>query len=206
MKLAATDPRGGRDRGLARLRLSSIEVNHVNDELVAALRETPRSRRTSTFRSSPATTGSCRRWRAATPAPICAGSSRSRDFNLTADVIVGFPAEDDAAFAAHARDRRAARADEGARLSVLAAAGHEDRRDDTVPPEVKRERGARLRAASARRACARWREKLGARTSCWSTGRPWLRRRLLAVARRRQVGELVPVRGAAVTQEGILAA
>src|SRR5207248_7431034 len=27
--------------GLARLRLSSIEVNHVNDELVAALRETP---------------------------------------------------------------------------------------------------------------------------------------------------------------------
>src|SRR4029453_92518 len=32
---------GGQTPGLARLRLSSIEVNHVNDELVAALRETP---------------------------------------------------------------------------------------------------------------------------------------------------------------------
>jgi threonylcarbamoyladenosine tRNA methylthiotransferase MtaB len=31
----------GATPGLARLRLSSIEVNHVNDELVAALRETP---------------------------------------------------------------------------------------------------------------------------------------------------------------------
>src|ERR687886_1132417 len=30
----------GRVAGLARLRLSSIEVNHVNDELVAALRDT----------------------------------------------------------------------------------------------------------------------------------------------------------------------
>ena len=31
----------GATPGLARLRLSSIEVNHVDDELVAALRETP---------------------------------------------------------------------------------------------------------------------------------------------------------------------
>ena len=31
----------GRTPGLARLRLSSIEVNHLSDELVAAMRETP---------------------------------------------------------------------------------------------------------------------------------------------------------------------
>ena len=31
----------GETPGLARLRLSSIEINHVDDELVAALRETP---------------------------------------------------------------------------------------------------------------------------------------------------------------------
>ena len=47
--------------GLDRLRLSSIEINHVSDALVAALRETPTPRATSTFRSSPATTACCAR-------------------------------------------------------------------------------------------------------------------------------------------------
>ena len=42
LRPAAPRPRGRRDRrGSTRLRLSSIEVNHVDDELVAALRETP---------------------------------------------------------------------------------------------------------------------------------------------------------------------
>src|SRR5919199_108502 len=35
----------GRTPGLARLRLSSIEVNHLNDDLLAALRETPAASR-----------------------------------------------------------------------------------------------------------------------------------------------------------------
>ena len=48
----------GAIEGVERLRLSSIEVNHVDDELVAALRETPVSGRICTFRSSPATTAS----------------------------------------------------------------------------------------------------------------------------------------------------
>ena len=38
---AAARPRGGATPGLDRLRLSSIEINHVDAKLVAALRETP---------------------------------------------------------------------------------------------------------------------------------------------------------------------
>ena len=72
---------------------------------------------------------------------------------------------------------------------------------------MKKERSARLRARSHEPACAHWREKLGARTSSWSTAlaagygddySPWLVEA--------QVGELVRVRAAAVTEEGILAA
>ena len=47
--------------GLERLRLSSIEVNHLSPELVAALRERRRRRGTSTSRSSRATTAFCAR-------------------------------------------------------------------------------------------------------------------------------------------------
>ena len=104
-------PAAARARGRARRRDSSgsasrsIEINHVDDELVAALRETPdRAAATCTSRSSPATTACCARWAAATRSRrTCAGSSRSQDeFNLTSDVIVGFPAEDERAFAQHA--------------------------------------------------------------------------------------------------------
>src|SRR5436309_11603744 len=82
--------------GLARLRLSSIEVNHVGAELVAALRETPTVGR---HLHVPLQSGDDRvlaamgrRYSAATYlrrlAPLA-------DFNLTTDVIVGFPDEDE---------------------------------------------------------------------------------------------------------------
>ena len=118
------------------------------------------------------------------------------------------PGEDERAFAQHARasvERRGI--DEGARLPVLAAARDATAGDDTVPPHVKKERSARLRALSHEACLRRWRAKLGARTSCSSTGpgrgygddySPWLVDA--------PVGELVRVRGAAVTEEGILAA
>ena len=69
----------GATPGLERLRLSSIEINHVNDALVAALRETP------TVEPAPARPAAVRRRRraardaaAATPSTrTCAGSSRS---------------------------------------------------------------------------------------------------------------------------------
>ena len=91
----------GATPGLERLRLSSIEINHVNDALVAALRETPT---VSKHLHVPLQSGDDgvlramrRRYTVATYlrrlAPLAG------EFNLTSDVIVGFPAEDDAAFA-----------------------------------------------------------------------------------------------------------
>jgi threonylcarbamoyladenosine tRNA methylthiotransferase MtaB len=78
---------------------------------------------------------------------------------------------------------------------------------DTVPAAVKRERGERLRAASRRASLARWRGKLGREDVVLvdRPGRgygddysPWLVDA--------PVGELVRVRGRAVTEDGILAA
>ena len=107
------------------------------DELVAALRETP-----TVSRAPPRAAPVGRRRRAARDgAPLhasrrtCARLEPLGDFNLTTDVIVGFPAEDEAAFARTLDDRRARAAHEGARLPVLAAARARRRpRDDTVPP------------------------------------------------------------------------
>ena len=78
---------------------------------------------------------------------------------------------------------------------------------DSVPKQVKKERSARLRALSHEACLRRWREKIGADDVVLvdRPGRgygddysPWLVRG--------EVGELVRVRGQAVTEEGILAA
>ena len=59
MRLAGLIRAAGAIDGVERLRLSSIEINHVDDELVAALRETPVGRAApARSRSSPATTAS----------------------------------------------------------------------------------------------------------------------------------------------------
>src|SRR5204863_1744286 len=91
----------GATPGLARLRLSSIEINHVDEKLVSALRETPTVSR---HLHVPLQSGDdgvlramARRYTAATYlrrlAPL------QGELNLTTDVIVGFPAEDERAFA-----------------------------------------------------------------------------------------------------------
>jgi threonylcarbamoyladenosine tRNA methylthiotransferase MtaB len=194
--------------GLARLRLSSIEVNHVNAELVAALRETPNVARHLHVPLQSGDDGVLRtmgrRYSAATflrrLAPLT-------DFNLTTDVIVGFPGEDERAF--------------GRTLAVVAEAGitkvhvfpYSPRPGtataavDPVPRAVKRERSERLREQSRLASLERWRSKLG-RDDLVLVDRPgrgygddyspWLLRG--------EVGELVAVRGRAVTEEGILAA
>jgi threonylcarbamoyladenosine tRNA methylthiotransferase MtaB len=195
--------------GLARLRLSSIEVNHVNDELVAALRETPTVGR---HLHVPLQSGDdgvlramARRYTARTY--LARVAPLRDDFNLTSDVIVGFPNEDERAF----RNTLDVVAEAGVtKVHVFpysprpgtATAGH-----DPVPPRVKKERSARLRETSLAASLARWRTKVGAEDTVLvdRPGRgygddysPWL----LGAP----VGELVRVRGASVSEEGILAA
>jgi threonylcarbamoyladenosine tRNA methylthiotransferase MtaB len=147
-----------------------------------------------------------RRYTAATYLRRLAGLD---DFNLTADVIVGFPGEDEAAFE-HTVDvvGRAGLT----KLHVFPYSprpGTETAAKDTVPPQVKKARSARLRALSDEACQARWRTKVG-RDDLVLVDRPgrgygddyspWL------VDSAAPVGRLVPVRGRAVTEEGILAA
>ena len=198
----------GRVDGLARLRLSSIEVNHVTDELVRALRETPAL---SPHLHVPLQSGDDATLRAMRRRYDVRTFLRRleplADFNLTTDVIVGFPGEDEPAF------RRTVAALEAARMSKVHVFPYSPRpgtataAEDTVPPQAKRERSARLRAWSHEACLARWRAKLGSDDVVLvdRPGRgygddysPWLVRGA--------VGDLVPVRAAAVTEEGILAA
>jgi threonylcarbamoyladenosine tRNA methylthiotransferase MtaB len=198
----------GAIEGVERLRLSSIEINHVTDDLIAALRETPT---VGPHLHVPLQSGDDQVLRAMrrryTVDRYLSTVGRLTDFNLTADVIVGFPAEDEAAFERTVETVRAARLTKlhvfpySPRPGTLTAA------DDPVPPAVKKERSARLRALSDRACRARWAEKIGGEDVVLvdRPGRgysadytPWL---LDA-----PVGELVRVRGRAVTDEGVLAA
>jgi threonylcarbamoyladenosine tRNA methylthiotransferase MtaB len=129
------------------------------------------------------------------------------DFNLTTDVIVGFPGEDDAAF-----ERT---------LDVVADAGitkvhvfpysprpgTKTAAEDSVPQAVKKDRGARLRAVSDEACRGRWRDKLGQEDTVLvdRPGRgygddysPWL------VPATTPVGAFVRVRARDVTDEGIV--
>jgi threonylcarbamoyladenosine tRNA methylthiotransferase MtaB len=199
----------GATPGLARLRLSSIEVNHVGPELIAALRETPTVSR---HLHVPLQSGDdgvlrdmARRYAAAT---FLRRLEPLRDeFNLTTDVIVGFPTETDSAFehtllvVAKAGITKLHVFPYSPRPGTATAAR------DPVPPAVKKERSKRLRAASDAACLNRWHRKVG-RDDVVLVDRPgrgygddyspWLVDA--------EVGELVRVRGASVTEEGIRAA
>jgi threonylcarbamoyladenosine tRNA methylthiotransferase MtaB len=194
--------------GLARLRLSSIEINHVNRELEAALRETAAVARHLHVPLQSGDDGVLRAMgRRYASAAYLRRLEPFGDFNLTTDVIVGFPGEDEAAF------HRTLAVVEAAGITKVHVFPYSPRPGtataaaDTVPTEVKRERGARLREASRVASLARWREKLGREDVVLvdRPGRgygddysPWL------VDGR--VGDLIRVRGAEVTEEGIRAA
>jgi threonylcarbamoyladenosine tRNA methylthiotransferase MtaB len=198
----------GATPGLARLRLSSIEINHVDDALVDALRETPVVARHLHVPLQSGDDGVLRamRRRYSTATYLRRLEPLAREFNLTADVIVGFPAEDDAAF------ERTLRTVEQAGLSHVHVFPYSPRpgtataADDAVPPAVKRERSTRLRALSADLQRRRWREKLGSHDTVLvdRPGRgygddytPYLVEA--------PIGELVRVRAAAIEPEGIRA-
>jgi threonylcarbamoyladenosine tRNA methylthiotransferase MtaB len=198
----------GATPGLARLRLSSIEVNHLNEELLTALRETPTVSR---HLHVPLQSGDdgvlramARRYDSRT---YLRRVALAGDFNLTTDVIVGFPAEDEGAFANTLRVVEEAGATKVHVFPYSPRPGTATAAADTVPKPVKKERSARLRALSQEACLRRWREKVGAEDVVLvdRPGRgygddysPWLVDA--------PVGELVRVRGRTVTEEGILAA
>ena len=194
--------------GLQRLRLSSIEINHVDGELVRALRETPNVSR---HLHVPLQSGDDRVLRAMARRYSVATFLRRlaplEDFNLTSDVIVGFPAEDERAFANTLRVARDAGLTKLHVFPYSPRPGTATERDDPVPSAVKRDRGARLRALSDEACRAHWQTKMGSHDVVLvdRPGRgygddysPWLVDA--------PVGELVRVRGGEVTEEGIRAA
>ncbi len=194
--------------GLARLRLSSVEVNHVTEGLIRAMRETET---VSPHLHVPLQSGDDtvlramgRRYSVAT---YLRRLEHAEGFNLTTDVIVGFPGEDE-----HAFDRTLATVERAGITKVHVfpyspRPGTATAAEDTVPATIKRERSARLRALSREACLRRWRGKIGREDVVLidRPGRgfsndysPWI------VEGR--IGELVEVRGKAVTEEGILAA
>ena len=158
--------------GLARLRLSSIEVNHVDRDLVSALRETPAVSR---HLHIPLQSGDDRVLRAMARRYSSATFLRKvealSDFNLTTDVIVGFPTETDEAFERTLAVVGAAGFTKVHVFPYSSRPGTVTAAHDPVPAEVKRERSARLRAASETACLERWRSKLGAEDVVSSTVR-----------------------------------
>jgi threonylcarbamoyladenosine tRNA methylthiotransferase MtaB len=204
-------PRLVREAGalVERLRLSSIEINHVSEELVRALRETPTVAKHLHVPLQSGDDGVLRamgrRYTVATYlrrlAPL------REEFNLTSDVIVGFPAEDERAFEHTVETARTAGLTKIHVFPYSPRPGTRTADEDAVAPQVKRERGARLRAVSHEACVRRWRTKVGADDVVLvdRPGRgygddytPWLVPG--------EVGTFVRVRGRAVSEEGVLAA
>ncbi len=193
--------------GVERLRLSSIEVNHVDDALVRALVETPT---VSPHLHVPLQSGDDGVLRAMGRRYTAAQFERRlaplAGLNLTTDVIVGFPAERDAAF-----ERTLALVERLGMTKVHVfpyspRPGTRTAEEDAVSPEVKRERGARLRALSDELCRRRWAARVGTtdRVLVDRPGRgyaddytPWLVEG--------QVGTFVAARAVGVGDEGVLA-
>jgi threonylcarbamoyladenosine tRNA methylthiotransferase MtaB len=195
----------GETPGLARLRLSSLEINHLNADLLAAMRATPT---VSPHLHVPLQSGDDgvlramgRRYTVATFLRRVAGAD---GFNLTTDVIVGFPAEDEPAFENTLRAIEAAGITKVHVFPYSPRPGTRTAADDPVPADVKKERSARLRALSAESCRQRWLTKVGSEDVVLvdRPGRgygddysPWLVDG--------PVGSFVRARGRAVSAEGI---
>jgi len=207
MTLAGLIRAAGAIDGLERLRLSSIEVNHVTPDLIAAMRETPVVSR---HLHVPLQSGDDEVLRAM-GRRYTIGQYRSRiepleDFNLTTDVIVGFPTEDERAFA---NTMAAVEAIGITKVHVFPYSPRPGTRtagDDPVPRHVKRDRSARLRAASDAACRARWSNRVGSRDVVLvdrpglgyaDDYTPWLVDA--------PVGEVVRARAVGVAEEGVRA-
>jgi threonylcarbamoyladenosine tRNA methylthiotransferase MtaB len=194
--------------GLERLRLSSLEVNHLTAELVAAMREHDNVAKHLHVPLQSGDDGILRAMRRRYDVSTYLRRVRlAEGFNLTTDVIVGFPGETETAFRHTLEVVDRAGITSAHVFPYSPRPGTTTAADDDVPKKVKKERGARLREASRVASLAHWRQKLGqdddvlvdrpgrgygADYSPWLVDAP--------------VGSLVRVRGAEITAEGIRAA
>ena len=189
------------------MRLSSIEINHVTGELIAALRETAT---VSPHLHVPLQSGDDGVLRAMGRrygvADYLARLEPLSDLNLTTDVIVGFPGEGEDEFGRTLEVVERAGMTKVHVFPYSPRPGTRTAAADTVPPEVKRERSARLRALSDELCRRRWSAKLGSvdRVLVDRPGRgygddytPWLVDA--------PVGEIVAARATGLSEEGILA-
>ncbi len=194
--------------GVRRLRLSSIEVNHLTDGLLDAMRESPV---VSPHLHVPLQSGDDNVLRAMgrkySVAQYLARVARASGFNLTTDVIVGFPTEDEAAFARTLAAVEQAGITKVHTFPYSPRPGTQTAQHDPVSTLSKRDRSARLREVSRRALLRRWREKLGQEETVLvdrpnrgysDDYTPWI------VSA--PVGEFLRVRGGAVTEEGVVAA
>ncbi len=205
--LAALVRAAGAIEGVERLRLSSIEVNHVDAALVAALRETST---VAPHLHVPLQSGDDRvlrdMGRRYGLAQVLAKLEPLEDFNLTTDVIVGFPTEDEIAFANTLDAVERAGFTKVHVFPYSPRPGTQTAGDDPVPVAVKKDRSARLRAASDRACRARWQRRVGTEDVVLvdRPGRgyaddytPWLVDA--------PVGSFARARGTGVTDEGVVA-
>jgi threonylcarbamoyladenosine tRNA methylthiotransferase MtaB len=196
----------GATPGLGRLRLSSIEVNHLSERLLAAMRETATI---SPHLHVPLQSGDDgvlkamrRRYDVAT---YLRRVGRAEGFNLTTDVIVGYPTENEAAFGRTLETVEAAGITKVHVFPYSPRPGTRTAQDDPVPPAEKKDRSARLRAASDSACRRRWEDKVGSADSVLvdRPGRgygddysPWLVDA--------PVGALVRATATGVTPEGVV--
>ena len=150
--------------GVERLRLSSIEVDHLSPPVLAALAETPVVLPHLHVPMQSGDDAVLRSMRRRAPAAryaerITAARGAIPGLNVTADVIVGFPGEDDAAFAGTLDLVRETGLTRVHIFPYSPRPGTPTGADDPVPAEVKRERADELRAV------------VGAQGRAWRSGR-----------------------------------
>ncbi|MDX6547113.1 MAG: threonylcarbamoyladenosine tRNA methylthiotransferase MtaB [Gaiellales bacterium] len=154
--------------GVRRVRLSSIEVNHLSDRLLHALGSTPGVARHLHVPMQSGSDGVLRAMRRRYTADgFIAKMGRARQLvpgvNLTSDVIVGHPSEDEAAFAETLAAVRRIGFTKVHTFPYSPRPGTADAGDDLVPAAVKRDRSRRLRMLSDAQGARHRAAKIGRR-------------------------------------------
>ncbi len=152
--------------GVRRLRLSSVEVDHLDPALVSALAET---RAVLPHLHVPMQSGddgvlAAMRRRASAgryAERIAAARAALPGLNVTADVIVGFPTEDEAAFERTLDLVRETGLSRVHAFPYSPRPGTRTAGDDPVPPASKRDRSRRVRALAALQGHTRLAARIG---------------------------------------------